>query len=436
MNKILQLAPFAVMAAASKQLVAPVMLMLGSARLRRVADAIRKHTLVRGPQITGSFGIATSTPTPTPIPPTATPTPNIGGPCEGFITFTGKTTSGDLTTYNYSFSRNAPSGGNCLNMSFIAFQVCFNPILSATAGRIHTETHPSGWSYVPDNGGADKRVKWNAGAGVGAPLAGLLFSITVEGPLGPDAQAPYQIHAGGGAPVYEVGKTVTVPHPTSCGSTTPFTNLGIAPTACLPLALKNVGTNVADGNTTFKFHLTGGSATGREGCPAIEQVLVPVCFNPAIEPAGWLADAESAGHWRYSGKMEDMQASPALPRAIAWTRTGGQGPWSARVEIVAPGTGLPTTSVHAIGRASDGKDYDLGEVQVPKPAACDALPPAPSPTNVVAQPTATTGPNNAPAPTATATPEPTRTPRPGTTPDNSGPRATPTPELIGGVVWE
>jgi hypothetical protein len=394
----------------------------------------------------GSAGIATSTPTATNTPTntptntaTATNTPtNTGGPCEGFITFVGKSEFQGNTAYQYTFTRNAKTTTNCHDMSFIAFQVCFNPTVQV-AGPLVGTAQPLGWSYDPDNGGSDKRVKWNASGSINAPLNVTGFSITMKGTagtgeLGPDAQAPYQVHAGDGQPTYENGKTVTVPHPTSCGSTAPLAPLGASVFACTPLKLETGTVKTVDGRTEYSYKFSGGSVTPRAGCPDVAAVVLPVCFNPGLDPLGIVLPPKTEiKGWTYSGHMEGAAASPPIPRAVEWHVSSGlRGPYNQVLTFAIPGEDIPLETIHAIVRDPSGASYDLGEVSVPHPVACDFVPKAPAVEAPTAQPSTVpaTVPPTGKTPAATETPQPKR---PGNaTPEASRPTTVPTPA---GAIW-
>lgn len=421
--------------------IAPVMLALGLAGFALAQMPYASTLWSEDLKLNGSVGIATSTPTPTPVPPTATPTNTPGtSTCTPVVTLVSSTYDSltNRTTYVYNVVRGGTPGNDCQTVSYFAFNVCFNPELGG--GTVLAESHSPDYTYDPSNG--QGLVKWN-NANDGVPPNNLIsplnvtFSVTVAGNVAP-VTTTWKLHAGSNSTV--TGQ-IQGPGPSSCGTLTnanslPIGGNGTSPNACLPLVLASNKVTEENGKTTYSYKLTGGSASGKAGCPDVQAVILPVCFNPALDPAGWVLSAPSLRDWRYSGQMEDTKATPAIPRSVSWLRIGGRGPWNTTLIFDAPGTGVPVEKVHAIGRDVNGTDYDLGEVEVPKPAACNALPPPPVSGDIKPQPTSTVVvPGNTPVPTST--PEPTMVPRPGTTPDRGGSnRATPTPELIGGVVWE
>lgn len=422
----------AVVSRGGRQLVAPFILAFGLMAFAVSQVPFAATLWTSEVQLDVNYEVATNTPTPTP-----TPTVPTGAPCEGFITFVSATTSGGNTTYNYRFDRTAgPTSGpnRCNNMSFIAMQVCFNPLLQST-GLVVSTTQPAGWTYDPASS-SPRRVKWNAGSGFGSPLTNLQFSFTIPGTGHAMVAAPYQVHAGGGAPVFEPGKTVQVPYPvysppspnvskgcsgtpgplggvsftsadgnvivvTGRGSGTPTpgasgtpvpgssdgTEPGAGdpiepPTAtptpyvvCQPLKFELVSATSAEGLSTFRYRLTGG--TNHPSCASIEELILPVCWDPGYAPAGsYVPPPPAERTWEYRGRMEDAKLTNDY-RAARWLRENNPGaPFNVDFVFSLYGEDLAMEKTRAVGRSGGGY-YGLGEVEVPVTARCATLPPPP-----------------------------------------------------------
>ena len=168
---------------------------LALARMQSANTLWHQELTVTGGVTTGSFG------------------------CQPYVvTLTSATVAGANTTYTYTFTGGGISGPDCKNdISYVALPVCFNPML-APAGVVLSETHPAPttnptgyWTYNPDNGGTEKRVKWD-GTGVGRGPFNATFSFTLAGTGIPMEAAQFQVHAG---PKATTG-AVQVPKPASC----------------------------------------------------------------------------------------------------------------------------------------------------------------------------------------------------------------------------
>lgn len=444
------------------QLVAPVMLLLGLSGFALAQMPYANTLWSQELTLSASLDIATPTATATNTPlPTATPTNTPVTTCEPVVTLVSHVyTSGtNSTTYTYTVARGGTPGSQCQTVSYFALNVCFNPGLSA--GVVTAETHPEDYFYDPSNGSNPKRIKWGGSNDNTDPNNlvspfNITFTVTVAGNVAP-VNTTWELHAGANS---TRSGPIQGPGPSSCGNLTggtsaPLAANGISPNACLPLTLTSEPVRETDGRSKFSYRLAGGSASGKDGCPAIETVILPVCFNPYLDPRGWLVEGSTARDWRYAGQMEDPKAVPALVRAATWNHEGDRGPWKTSISFVAPGDDLPTVKVRAIGRDASGADHDLGEVQVPRPVSCEAAT-ATATATLTSTPTATPepaetaepgdeetplpGPTDEPGstdePAPTDEPEPTATPVPTQRPRNPPPGSSPTPTPPnGGAVW-
>ncbi|MGE3844840.1 MAG: hypothetical protein AB7I50_25025, partial [Vicinamibacterales bacterium] len=286
------------------QLVAPVMLLLGLSGFALAQMPYANTLWSQELTLTADLDIAEYTPTPTNTPepsPTATNTP-VNTSCEPVVTLVSSTYNGgtNSTTYQYNVARGGTPGSQCQTVSYFAINVCFNPTLGA--GFVTAETHPGDYVYDPANGGSPKRIKWNASNDNVAPNNlispfNVTFTVTVAGNVAP-VNTNWELHAGANS---TRSGGVQGPGPNDCGNLTgqsaSLVSNGISPNACLPLRLANEPVREQDSLTKFSYKLSGGSASGKDGCPAIEVIILPVCFDPHLSPKGWLVDASTERDW-------------------------------------------------------------------------------------------------------------------------------------------